>query len=123
MKILIVEDSQQIRKNLIKLISEIDASIVFEETNNSEAAKDLIKESKIDIIILDVELMDSNGFEILKFVKESESYNKTIVLMFSNHFIYKHKAETGKADYFFDKTNDLDKLLETINSLIIDTKN
>jgi hypothetical protein len=38
--------------------------------------------------------------------------------MFSNHTkLYKEKAKAAKADYFFDKTDEVDKLLSTIHEL------
>jgi DNA-binding NarL/FixJ family response regulator len=117
-KILIVEDSPQIRKNLRRFISDNDEMLILNEAENSDSGINLIKTTKPDIIILDVELKDSSGFDILRFAKSSELTNNPLVIMFSNFISYKEKALNEKADYFFDKTNELDKLLDTIEKVI-----
>jgi DNA-binding NarL/FixJ family response regulator len=118
LKILVVEDSPQIRKNLRRFISDKDDLLILNEADNSRSAIDLIRLTETDIIILDVELKDSNGFDVLRFAKSSEITNKPVVIMFSNYSSYKDKALNEKADYFFDKTNELDKLLDTIETVL-----
>ncbi len=119
MDILIVEDSPYIRSNLKKLLTEMKGLNISGEAENSEKAIELINKAKPDLIILDVELKSSSGFDVLKYAKKNESSHKPIVIMFSNYLtVYKEKALNEKADYFFDKTTELDKLLTTIKSLV-----
>ena len=119
MKIAIVEDSDYIRKNLIKFISAIKDAEVVGEAEDVDPAIILIEEKKPDIIVLDIELKNSNGFNLLYKIKNSPQ-KSPIVMMFSNlsSLSYKEKALKAKADYFFDKTNDFDELVMTIESLI-----
>jgi DNA-binding NarL/FixJ family response regulator len=118
-KVLIVDDSPYIRSNLKKLFSEMKNIKISGEAENSEEAIELLKKEKHDIIILDVELKNSTGFDVLKFVKNEKYSHKPVVLMFTNHSaVYKDKAKELKTDYFFDKTNDLDNLLHVIKSLV-----
>ena len=118
MKIAIVDDSPQIRTNLLKFISLIKGSEVVIEAVDARSAIELIKGKKPDIVILDIELKNSSGFEVLNAIK-GESKTAPIVMMFTNlsTFSYKEKALKEGADYFFDKTNDLDNLLHVIKSL------
>ncbi|HSP89019.1 MAG TPA: response regulator [Ignavibacteriaceae bacterium] len=119
MKVLIVEDSLYIRTNLKKLFSEMKNINISGEAESSEEAIELLKKEEHDIIILDVELKNSTGFDVLKFVKNEKYSHKPIVLMLTNHSaVYREKAIELKADYFFDKTNDLDNLLHVIKSLV-----
>lgn len=116
--LLIVDDSPYIRSNLKKLFSEMKRITVSGEAENSQEAIELINQKKHDIIILDVELKNSNGFDVLKYVKNKKYFRKPVVIMFTNHSsAYKEKATELGTDYFFDKTNDLDNLLNTIKSL------
>jgi DNA-binding NarL/FixJ family response regulator len=117
--ILIVDDSPNIRNNLKKFLSEIKGVIVLGEAESSEVAIELINKTKPEVIILDVELKNSCGFDVLKYVKKNKHSHKPVVIMFTNHLSgYKDKAKAERADYFFDKTTELDKLLTTIKSLI-----
>ncbi len=118
MKILIVEDAPAIRENLKKFISDIKDFKVSGEAEDSSTAIKLINETNPDIIILDVELKTGTGFDVLKFVKGKSYKNNPVVIMFSNYIkTYSDKAEKYKADYIFDKTNEIDKLLSTLNDL------
>ena len=119
MKITIVEDSCYIRKNLIRFISEIKGTEIVGEAEDVEYGFKLIEEKKPDIIILDIELKNSNGFDLLTEIKSSREA-APLVIMFTNLSSpsYKEKALKKKADYFFDKTNDFEELITTIESLI-----
>lgn len=119
MKIAIVEDSDHIRKNLIKFISAIKDAEVVGEAEDVDPASILIEEKKPDIVVLDIELKNSNGFNLLYKIKNFPQ-KSPVVMMFSNlsSISYKEKALKAKADYFFDKTNDFDELVMTIESLI-----
>lgn len=118
MKILIVEDAPNIRTNLKKFFSELKELNISGEAEDSESAISLINKTKPDIIILDVELKKGSGFDVLKYVKGDKYASNSIVIMFSNHTkLYKEKAKAAKADYFFDKTDEVDKLLSTIHEL------
>lgn len=119
MKIAIVEDSDHIRKNLIKFISAIKDAEVVGEAEDVDPAIILIEEKKPDIVVLDIELKNSNGFNLLYKIKNFPQ-KSPVVMMFSNlsSVSYKEKALKAKADYFFDKTNDFDELVMTIESLI-----
>jgi len=118
-KIAIVEDSNHIRKNLIKFISAIKDAEVVGEAEDVDPAIILIEEKKPDIVVLDIELKNSNGFNLLYKIKNFPQ-KSPVVMMFSNlsSISYKEKALKAKADYFFDKTNDFDELVMTIESLI-----
>jgi len=118
-KIAIVEDSDHIRKNLIKFISAIKDAEVVGEAEDVDPAIILIEEKKPDIVVLDIELKNSNGFNLLYKIKNFPQ-KSPVVMMFSNlsSVSYKEKALKAKADYFFDKTNDFDELVMTIESLI-----
>ena len=119
MKITIVEDSYHIRKNLIRFISKIKGAEIIGEAEDVEYALKLIEDKNPDIIILDIELKNSNGFDLLNVIKSSHEA-APIIMIFTNlsSISCKEKALKEKADYFFDKTNDFEDLIITIESLI-----
>jgi len=65
-KCLVVEDSRLARKELVQLLSNIDAFDSIEEAANGEAAKVLLEEFQPDVIFLDIHLPGMNGFEFLE---------------------------------------------------------
>ena len=72
MKILIVEDDIKIRQELKTLLEHHQYEITLIE----DFAKDIIEEinkTEKDLILLDINLLNQNGFDICKKVKEKES--------------------------------------------------
>ena len=118
MEILLVDDAQNIRNNLKRFISELKGVKVSGEADDYNSAIEIINNTKPDIIILDIELKNSSGFDVLKYVREDGNYYNPVIIMFTNHpKLYEEKALGWKADYFFNKTTELDKLLGTIKKL------
>jgi DNA-binding NarL/FixJ family response regulator len=116
MKALLIDDSDDIRKVLRKIISGIGAEIAGEASNYTDGLE-LAKKSDAHVIILDIKLGNKSGFDILKKVK---SKKKTpIIIIFSNYSAkqYREKAFKEKADYFFNKTDESSELIDLLNLL------
>ena len=65
-KCLVVEDSRLARKEMVQLLTEIDAFDSIEEAANGEEAKTLLETFHPDVIFLDIHLPGMNGFEFLE---------------------------------------------------------
>lgn len=81
-KILIVEDDIFINALLAEKLFEKGA-IVFNAKNEEELFK-ILKTQKMDLISLDIMLPEINGFDVLKKIKEDESYKDIPVIILSN---------------------------------------
>lgn len=83
MKLLICDDHKIVREGLRQILLQIEeVSSIIEASNGSEVCA-ILKESAIDIVILDISLPDKNGLEVLQIVKEK--WPSTNVLMLSMH--------------------------------------
>jgi len=71
MKILVVEDEENIRK-VVKKILEINEFEVLEASDGA-AAMDIFYSEKVDLIILDWMLPKIDGIEVLKMVRQESS--------------------------------------------------
>jgi DNA-binding LytR/AlgR family response regulator len=66
-KILIIEDEIPARKKLKRFLDELDtATDVVGEIDTVRKAVDFLTNTKVDLIISDIELLDGNAFEIYK---------------------------------------------------------
>jgi len=66
-KILIIEDEIPARKKLIRFLEELDTTKeVVAEIDTVQKAIDFLANTKVDLIISDIELLDGNAFEIYK---------------------------------------------------------
>ncbi len=76
-----------------------------------------IKEQGPDVVILDIVLKGGNGFEVLKRLR-SEGINARVVVL--TNYTFPHYREICRgmgADYFFDKSLDLEKALRTVRDM------
>ena len=113
-KIAIVEDSIAVQKNLKKLIKSFDNLIFVGEAESVKEGLALIKKERPEILILDIELTDGNGIEIIKEIKSSNINIKIIVL--TNYYSFKDSDLFKKLNvkYFLDKTTEFDKTIEIL---------
>ena len=116
MKILVIDDSKDIRKVLRKIISGTGAKIIGEASNFTDGLE-LVKKYDADVIILDIKLGNRDGFELLKWIKTKKKQSKVII--FSNYTAkqYREKAVKEGSDYFFNKTDEFSELIELLNEL------
>lgn len=66
MKALIIDDSQLARQELKHLLKSFDQVQVLGEAENAEQALQLIEEKQPELIFLDIQMPDKDGFELLE---------------------------------------------------------
>ncbi len=116
-RLFIADDSDLVRNRLKEIINEIkNIDLVGEARNANEAIK-LLKTLKADIIVIDIRMPGGNGMAVLKDLKAHP--NPPIVIVYTS-FAYpqyqKAYIDAG-ADYFFDKAQNTDALLNVIAEL------
>lgn len=116
-KVLLVDDSPEIIKSLTLLINEIKGLQIAASVSNSISAVRAFNLYEPDIVLLDISLSTGNGIEVLSDLKSSAK--PPIVIMFTNYSRESFRKTSVKlgADYFLDKTNDTDKLIDILTSL------
>ncbi len=114
MKILIADDSDFIRANLIKLLHSMEGTADIFEAENVHMAIQQLKDIKPDILILDIRMPGGNGFDVLNTAKSENLADKIIMLTNYNYEHYKKKGLDGGADYFFDKSTEFEKIIEVL---------
>lgn len=113
MKILIVDDSDLIRSNLIKLFRFADDSFEIHEAEDTGKAINTLIEINPEVIIIDLRLPGGNGYEVLSAAKEAQIPLKIVL---TNYFYEMHESRSYDlgADHFFDKSDEYTKLLDII---------
>jgi DNA-binding NarL/FixJ family response regulator len=82
-KVLIVDDHPLIREGLKKVLEFEPAIEVAAEASTAEETFEVLKSSRIDIILLDISLHGKSGLDIIKDIKELYPY--TAILIISMH--------------------------------------
>ena len=116
-KLLLVDDSVIVGKRINTILSELAFIEVLGQAIKGEEAMQMISDRIPDIILLDINIPGSSGFDILSWL--SETYENIKVVMLSNHSTieYRNLAFSLGADHFLDKATEFDKLPQLLLEL------
>jgi DNA-binding response OmpR family regulator len=87
---------------------------------NGQTALDRLNGAAFDVVLLDIDLPDISGREILKNMRESLAHKETHVLVFSNRDDEVLKSEItalGISGYYVKASTDFAELFARIDSL------
>lgn len=116
-RILIVDDSTIVRGLLTTLIGEIEGLEVVGEAKDAVSAAESTHLLDPDVVILDIHMPHGSGLDALKGIKAMKP--SPVVIMFSNYHdpVYRRIATENGADYFFDKSTEINGLVKVLSDL------
>ena len=120
-KVLLVEDEDFIR-DLYKRQLDLNG-FQTEAAANGKQAMDLAGKNTYDLILLDIMLPDTNGLEVLKFIRSSTPNDKTLVVMLTNlgqESIIKEGFLLGAEGYLIKSSLTPSQIIQEIKNIIKD---
>ncbi len=104
--IMIADDHSMIREGLKQLL-ELDGDIkVIAEANNGKDCLEKLNNYHPDVLLLDINMPEMNGLQVLEILKERKSDIKVLVLTVHNEVEYLLKAvEIGISGYMLKDSN------------------
>lgn len=121
MHILLVEDDPMLGKALKEAL--IQDTHVVDHAFDYESAETALLTGKFDIIILDVNLPDKSGLELLKILRQKNNNIPVLILTARSATYQKVEGLDLGADDYLIKPFDLDELSARINALYRRSKN
>lgn len=120
LKIVTVDDSPIITARLQSMLSDLGGVAFIGNASTLSKALNLIKQEKPNVVILDIHLKDdvlaATGITLLIVLRKKYPDLKIIILTNQADEQYRNTCIGFGADYFFDKSEDFDKLPETLKS-------
>ncbi|MGA3245636.1 MAG: response regulator transcription factor [Bacteroidota bacterium] len=117
MTLLIADDSTEFRRRLASIITCLaDIEVVGQAGDVADAIGE-IERTKPDVVILDIHMRGGSGLDVLQAAKLAKPAPVIIMLTVSSESEYKGKCMAMGADYFFEKSNDLTKMMSTLTKL------
>jgi DNA-binding NarL/FixJ family response regulator len=112
--VFIVEDSELVRERLAGMLDEIGGVTVVGEAGTPDEALEGILRTRPDSVLLDLHLIGGSGLEVLR--RAHPQTPDTVFIVLTNHANdqYRQACMRAGATYFFDKSHDIDKVLEVI---------
>lgn len=114
MKLFIVDDSPIIQGRLADLIKELGIEVAGVAKTSAEAIN-RVAELLPDVLILDIAMPGGSGFNVLQAIRQQPS--APLVIILTNHPAYRQRSLAAGANYFFDKSAELDQLLALLERL------
>jgi two-component system, chemotaxis family, chemotaxis protein CheY len=116
-RILIVDDSFYMRTMLKNMLTDAGYEVVG-EAPNGQTALELAKETKPDLITLDVILPDNTGLDVLKGIKAEQPDMKVIIVSAVGQEVIVNEAlEYGALSYIVKPFSE-EKVLEVVNEAL-----
>jgi DNA-binding response OmpR family regulator len=118
-RILLVDDDvDAVRMIAHQIRSHFGQSVEVYESLSSAAAEKVLQYLAIDLVITDLDMMDVNGFHILKSVKSREPLTQVIVVTGYTSPNAIRSALSMRADEYFIKPTQANELVTAIEYLL-----
>ncbi len=106
MNIFVVEDAPEIRKRLIAMVRMVAGINVIGEAGSVNQAIDGVLASPTDMVLLDLQLKDGIGLEVLARVKQARPELRVIVLTNFATPQYRQASLSAGAEFCLDKSRE-----------------
>lgn len=120
MRALVIDDEELARRRVLNLLEEVPSIKVIAECSNGKTAIRQINQERPDLIFLDINMKDMNGFEVLQKV---EINPKPIVIFVTAYDNYATRAFDVEAFDFLLKPFKDQRFYKTIDRVLKTSKN
>jgi len=122
LNVLIVDDSQVLREKLTEMLSDIPGLVVVGQAEGVVDAQRAIDDLEPGLVILDLQLRDGNGLEVLREARRNHPTTKFVVFTNQPELQYRQRCADLGADYFLCKSTDA-KALIAIGEILVAERN
>ena len=118
MNLLIAEDQSMLRDAMATLLSMQDSVESVLQAKNGKEAIDLISTNDIDVAILDVEMPEATGLDVLEYIRSNNIHCKVVIVTTFKRMGYFERAIKNNVDAYVLKDRSIDELMKTINNVL-----
>ena len=118
MKLLIAEDQSMLRDAMATLLSMEDSVESVLQAKDGKEAINLISTNDIDVAILDVEMPEATGLEVLEYIRSNNIDCKVVIVTTFKRMGYFERAIKNNVDAYVLKDRSIDELMKTINTVL-----
>jgi DNA-binding NarL/FixJ family response regulator len=113
-QVAIADDSAVIRERLMQKLSQLEGIQMAWQAHNASEAIAAFQRHKPEVAILDIQMPDRSGIEVLAHIKKESP--QTTVIMLTNYPLqpFRKSCLQAGADYFFDKSTEFEKVIEVL---------
>lgn len=116
MQIFIVEDSAPVRQRLEAMLAAIPGVSILGSASGARQAIDAILAGRPEIVILDVNLAQGSGFDVLRELNARAPQIEVYVLSNYSAHAYRRLAEKLGVRGYFDKSREFERVRDVVAS-------
>ena len=116
--ILVVDDHPLVREWLANLIQQQPDLNVCKEVESAPSALSAVGAARPDLVIVDINLKNSSGIELIKSLKESHPEVPVLVLSMHDESLYAERAFRAGARGYVNKRETAQKVVEAIRRVL-----
>ena len=114
MKVFIVEDSAPVRQRLEALLAAIPEVSILGSAAGAQQAIGAILAGRPEIVILDLNLAEGSGFDVLRELNARAPEIEVYVLSNFSAYPYRHLAEKLGVRGYFDKSREFERVRDVV---------
>ena len=122
MRLLIAEDQSMLRDAMATLLLMEDSIDEVLQAKNGKEAMNILVDSSIDVAILDIEMPEATGLDVLEFIRNKGISCKVIIVTTFKRSGYFERAIKNNVDAYVLKDRSIDELMKTINNVLAGNK-
>lgn len=117
-KILIVDDHPSVREGLALRISIHSDLEVCGEAESEEQAIELVRQTKPDLVLVDISLKSGHGLQLIKRIRSMDRTVKVLVISGFQESLYAERACRAGALGYLNKQESSEKMIEAIRTVL-----
>lgn len=114
-RVLIVDDHELVRRGLREVLGGVDSVVVVGEAATGERALDVLEETPVDVVILDIRLPDVDGVDLCRDIRSRHPELECLMLTSYDADEAMFAAVAAGASGFLAKDVSGDELIDTVN--------
>ncbi len=119
MRVLLADDSILMISRLQEVLSDCKGVEIVGIAENGQIALEKTRQLVPDLLILDLKMPKMSGINVLREIRKEDKKIKIMVLTSFSSEDYGEKTLELGANYFFSKVDDFEKVLPTVQELLI----
>lgn len=118
-RILVVDSSLIVAERLNALLKDLECVQLVSRAYSYKQALELLARETYEVVLLDSQLPDQSGFDLLAFIKKNYPEVKTIMLTNQSSVLYRNKGLQMGTDHFIDKSSEFESVAQIINNYAV----
>ena len=120
LRVFLVEDSAVLRERLTEFLNALPGIQIVGSTDTEQSAIGELSKLRCDVVVLDLQLRQGNGFNVLKAIRQAETpEHRTVLIVLTNYAfsLYRHRCIQAGADFFLDKGREFERLTQVLSAV------